>query len=77
MQAVLITAPIHGFLEMIVAIPFIGLTLNWALIVTLIGSIMHHMVDASIAYVIIKAVAKSRNKDIYNALGEFKIQQTY
>ncbi|MGN0144477.1 MAG: ECF transporter S component [Clostridium sp.] len=76
-QAVLITAPIHGFLEMIVAIPFIGLTVDWALIVTLIGSMIHHLVDAVIAYVIVKAVAKSRNKDIYNAFGEFTIQQTY
>ncbi|MGL4665026.1 MAG: ECF transporter S component, partial [Clostridium butyricum] len=75
-QAVLITAPIHGFLEMIVAIPFIGLALNWALIVTLVGSIMHHMVDGIIAYAIVKAVAKSRNKDIYGAFGEFTTQQT-
>ena len=75
-QAVLITAPIHGFLEMIVAIPFIGLALNWALIVTLVGSIMHHMVDGIIAYAIVKAVAKSRNKDIYWAFGEFTTQQT-
>ena len=76
-QAVLITGPIHGLLEMIVAIPFIGLTVNWALIVTLIGSIIHHMVDGIIAYVIVKAVAKSRKRDIYEAFGEFTIQQTY
>ena len=61
---------------MIVAIPFIGLALNWALIVTLVGSIMHHMVDGIIAYAIVKAVAKSRNKDIYGAFGEFTTQQT-
>ena len=63
-------------LPMIVAIPFIGLALNWALIVTLVGSIMHHMVDGIIAYAIVKAVAKSRNKDIYGAFGEFTTQQT-
>ena len=76
-QAVLITGPIHGLLEMIVVIPFIGLTVNWALVVTLVGSIMHHMVDGVIAYVIVKAVAKSRNKDIYDAFGEFTVQQAY
>ncbi|WP_294371968.1 ECF transporter S component [uncultured Clostridium sp.] len=76
-QAVIITAPIHGFLEMIVAIPFIGLTVNWALIVTLVGSMVHHMVDGIIAYAVVKAVAKSRNRDIYEAFGEFTPQQMY
>ena len=75
-KAVLITAPIHGLLEMIVAIPFIGLTVDWALIVTLVGTIMHHMFDGIIAYAIVKSVAKSRKKNIYDAFGEFTIKQT-
>lgn len=75
-QAVLVTAPIHGLLEMIVAIPFIGLTVDWALIVTLVGSMIHHLADGIIAYVIVKAVAKSRNKNIYEAFGEFTISHT-
>lgn len=71
-----ITAPLHGFLEMIIVIPFIGITVNWALVVTLVGSIVHHGVDAVIAYVIVKAVAKARNRDIYNAFGKFNVRQT-
>lgn len=66
-----ITAPIHGFLEMIVVIPLIGIVVDWALIVTLVGSMIHHCVDAVIAYVIVNAVAKAKNKNIYNAFGDF------
>lgn len=73
-MAALITAPIHGFLEMIIVIPFIGITVDWALVVTLVGSIVHHGVDAVIAYVIVKAVAKARKKNIYSALGNFNEQ---
>lgn len=73
--AATVTAPLHGFLEMIIVIPFIGITVNWALVVTLIGSIVHHGVDAIIAFVIVKAVAKARNKDIYNAFGQFNVNQ--
>ena len=74
-KAVAITAPIHGLLEMLVVIPFIGFNVYQLLIVTAIGAILHHCVDSVIAYAVVKAVAKSRNKNIYNIFGEFKTQQ--
>lgn len=73
-MAAAITAPIHGLLEMIVVIPIIGIVVDWALIVTLVGSIAHHCVDAVIAYLIIKAIAKAKNKNIYTVLGDFSGQ---
>lgn len=74
-KAVIITAPIHGILEMLVVIPFIGLNIYQLLIVTVVGTILHHSVDSVIAYAIVKAVARARNKDIYNVFGEFKLQK--
>ena len=72
-KAAIITAPIHGLLEMLVVIPFIGFNVYQLLIVTAVGTILHHSVDSIIAYSIVKAVAKARNKNIYNVFGEFKI----
>ena len=74
-KAAIITAPIHGLLEALVVIPFIGLNLYQLLIVTAVGTILHHFVDSTIAYVLIKAIAKARNKNFYNVFGDFKTQQ--
>ena len=74
-KAVAITAPIHGILEALVVIPFIGFNLYQLLIVTAVGAILHHCVDSTIAYVLIKAVAKASHKDIYNVFGDLKTQQ--
>ena len=74
-KAAAITAPIHGLLEALVVIPFIGFDIYQLLIVTAVGSILHHAVDSLIAYVIVKAVAKARNKGIYDAFGEFNTQK--
>ncbi|BCZ47524.1 membrane protein [Clostridium gelidum] len=74
-KAAIITAPIHGILEMLVVIPFIGFNVYQLLIVTAVGAILHHSADSVIAYAIVKAVAKARNKDIYSVFGEFKLQQ--
>lgn len=74
-QVAAITAPIHGFLEALVVIPFIGFNLYQLIIVTAIGAILHHTADSAIAYVIVKAVAKASRKNIYNVFGEFKTQQ--
>ena len=74
-KAAVITAPIHGLLEMLVVIPFIGFNVYQLLIVIAVGTILHHSVDSAIANAIVKAVAKSRNKDIYNVFGEFKLKQ--
>ncbi|MCE5222288.1 MAG: ECF transporter S component [Clostridium sp.] len=74
-KAAAITAPIHGLLEMLVVIPFIGFNVYQLLIVTAIGTILHHCADSVIAYSIVKAVARSRKKNIYNVFGDFKTQQ--
>ena len=71
-KAAAITASIHGLLEMLVVIPFVGFNVYQLLIVTAIGAILHHIADSAIAYAIVKAVAKARNKDIYNVFGEFR-----
>lgn len=55
----LITAPIHGILESLVVMPFIGLDLHKLLIVTCIGTILHHFADAAISYVIINILQKT------------------
>jgi len=74
-KAAAITAPIHGLLEMLVVIPFIGFNVYQLLIVTAIGTMLHHCADSVIAYAVVKAVARSRKKNIYNVFGEFKTQQ--
>lgn len=73
--AIIITAPIHGLLEMLVVIPILGIQFNRVLLITAVVYILHHCVDSLIAYSIIKAVAKARNRDIYNVFGDFKTQQ--
>ena len=74
-KAAAITAPIHGLLEMIVVIPFIGFNLYQLLIITAVGGILHHCADSVIAYVLIKSVAKAKQKDIYTVFGEFTTQK--
>ena len=75
-KAAAITAPIHGILEAVVVIPFVGFNLYQLLIVTAIGGFLHHCVDSIIAYGIVKAVAKSKKKDIYNVFGQFNVSKT-
>lgn len=74
-KAAAITAPIHGILEMIVVIPFIGLNLYQLLIITAVGTILHHCVDSIISYVLVKAIAKASKKDIYNVFGNFSTER--
>lgn len=75
-KAAAITAPIHGILEAVVVIPFVGFNLYQLLIVTAVGGFLHHCVDSIIAYGIVKAVAKSKKKDIYNVFGQFNVSKT-
>jgi niacin transporter len=74
-KASVITAPIHGIAEALVVIPFIGLDLYQLLLVTCIGTIIHHAVDSVISYVIVKGIAKAKRKDIYNTFSEVKAKQ--
>ncbi|AOR24196.1 ECF transporter S component [Clostridium taeniosporum] len=71
MKATIITAPIHGIAEMIVVIPFIGLNLFQLLIVTAVGTIIHHFIDSAIAYSLVKAMSKTKKTDIYHVFGDF------
>lgn len=74
-KAAVITAPIHGLLEALVVIPFVGFDVYQLLVVTAVGSILHHCADSVIAYVVVKAVAKARNKNIYEAFGDFQMEK--
>lgn len=76
-KAAAITAPIHGILEALVVIPFIGLNLYQLIVVTAVGTILHHIVDSVIAYGIVNAVAKASKKSIYNVFGDFRAQRQY
>lgn len=76
-KAVAITAPIHGLLEALVVIPFIGFNIYQLLIVTAVGAILHHTADSIIAYAIVKAVAKASKKNIYNVFGNFNNKHQY
>jgi niacin transporter len=78
-KAVAISAPIHGILEALVTIPFIGFgaAAYPALIVTLVGAMLHHSVDAIIAYAVVNGVAKARKKNIYNVFGDFGTKNQY
>lgn len=69
-KAILITGPIHGILEALVMIPFVGINVYQILIVVGLGTFIHHYIDAAIAYTLAKAVAKSRRKDIYTTFND-------
>ncbi|HZK57905.1 MAG TPA: ECF transporter S component [Clostridia bacterium] len=55
-----ITAPIHGLLEVLVIIPFVDFDVHNLLVITGIGTVLHHAVDAFIAYVLINILQKSK-----------------
>jgi len=55
----IITAPIHGLLEALVVIPFVGFDVYNLLVITAIGTILHHSADAFISYVMINVLQKS------------------
>lgn len=71
-KAVAITAPIHGLAEALVVIPFVGFDVYQLLVVICIFTIVHHTVDSIIAFVIVKALAKAKRKNIYNTFLEVK-----
>lgn len=54
----LVTAPLHGILEALAVIPF-GFTIYKILVVVGVGTILHHIIDGSISYVLIKALLKN------------------
>ena len=48
-KVAVITAPIHGLLEALVVIPFVGFDVYKLLILTGVGTILHHGADAFIS----------------------------
>ncbi len=56
-KTVAITAPVHGILEGLAIIPFQGFTIYNYIVVG--GSIVHHSLDAIIAYALVKALVKA------------------
>lgn len=56
----IITAPIHGLLEAMVIMPFIGFDVYNLLIVTFVGTILHHFADAFIAHVLVTVLEKAK-----------------
>lgn len=59
-KVAIITAPIHGLLEVLVVIPFVSFDAYNLFVITGIGTMLHHAVDASIAYVIIRILQRSK-----------------
>lgn len=56
-----ITAPLHGLLEVLIVMPFVGLDVYNLLIITGIGTMLHHGADAFISYVLINVLEKSKS----------------
>lgn len=70
-QMTLITSIIHGVYEGIIIIPFIGgiTTANQKLIIiTIVGTILHHIVDAILALAIAYPLQKSLKKQLIHKL---------
>ena len=53
----IITMPLHGLLEALVVLPF-GFSLSEAFIVTGLGTMMHHAVDAAISLAVYQTLLK-------------------
>lgn len=59
-KAFVITAPIHGLLEVLVVLPFVPFDAYKIFVLTGVGTMLHHGADAIIAYALLKALSKSR-----------------
>ncbi|MCY6356482.1 ECF transporter S component [Clostridium sp. ZS2-4] len=68
-KVVIITAPIHGILEGLSTIPFMGVkgfTISYVILTIGIGTVLHHLVDGAISGVLIQALNKSGQSDFNN-----------
>lgn len=63
-SAILHTSLLHGILEGLIVIPF-GFNMYEVIVVTAVGTILHHFVDGGIALVLCKKVALATKKDMY------------
>ncbi|WMJ79202.1 ECF transporter S component [Clostridium sp. MB40-C1] len=61
-KIVIITAPIHGLLEGISTIPFMGVkgfTVSYVILTVGVGTVIHHIADGLISGVLVQALEKS------------------
>lgn len=63
-KVIAITAPIHGILEAISVIPFVGLNVYKLLVVVCVGTILHHSVDGTISAILVKSLSKAMKRDL-------------
>lgn len=68
-EAIIVTAPIHGVLEGLAIIPF-GFSMYQVIVVTIIGTIIHHTIDGIISFILANSLAKAKNKDMYTAFND-------
>lgn len=59
----LLTAPLHGILEVLIIIPFVDINVYNLLIATGVGTMLHHCADAFISYVLVNVLQKSAAVD--------------
>ena len=59
-----ITAPLHGLLEVLVILPFIDFNAYNLFIITGVGTMLHHGADAFISYVLINVLQKSTSVNL-------------
>ena len=59
-----VTAPLHGLLEVLVVMPFIDFSVYNLLVITGLGTVLHHFVDAAISYILVNVIRKSKIVDI-------------
>lgn len=59
-KVILATGPLHGILEVLVVMPFIGFDVYKLLIITGVGTFLHHLADGFISQVVIKFLERSR-----------------
>ncbi|MDU1854218.1 MAG: ECF transporter S component, partial [Clostridium baratii] len=71
----IITSVIHGGLEALVVIPFIGLDVYQLLIVTGVGAIIHHSLDSGISYGLLTLMSKVRRKNIYTLFDDVRLNK--
>ena len=63
-KPILFTAPLHGLLEALAIIPF-GLGTTEMLLITFIGTILHHFVDGFITFLLVRGMSGKTEKNIY------------
>lgn len=63
-KAILGTSVLHGVLEGLIVIPF-GFSMYEVIIVTAVGTILHHFVDGGISLVLVSKVSQAMKKDMY------------